>query len=172
MPDNQFVSCFMKQTIGLSFVFAICLCGSLTSAGEKRKPLEHSASEIKIFKMTNDERKKKDIAALVLNPALSKVARAHSENMAKQMKFEHTLDEKSPFDRLRDAGYKYEVAGENLAHGEDDPSLEMIMKSLMDSKEHRANILQAEYTEFGIGIARDKAGQTYYTQLFGQPFKK
>ena len=166
------VSDRMTRIITLILPCAAFLLGTFSAAGEKKKSLEQTADEVKIFEMTNDERKNKDVAALVLNPALSKVARAHSENMAKQMKFEHKLDDKSPFDRLRDAGYKYAFAGENIAFGDENPSLAMIMKSWMDSKDHRANILQKEYTEIGIGIARDKTGHTYYTQVFGRPFKK
>jgi len=162
----------MIQNLMLVAACVTCLAGTINSAGQKQKPFEHSADEVKVFEMTNDERKKEKVAVLVLNPALSKVARAHSENMAKQMKFEHKLDDKSPFDRLRDAGYKYAFAGENIAFGEENPSLAMIMKSWMESKGHRANILQEEYTEIGVGIARDKEGQTYYTQVFGRPIKK
>jgi uncharacterized protein YkwD len=47
----------------------------------------------------------------------------------------------------------------------------MIMKAWMDSKEHRANILMPEYTEIGLGIARDKTGQLYFTQVFAKPRK-
>ena len=111
-----------------------------------------------------------DLPALKLNPALSKIARAHSENMARQGKMEHILDKKGLEDRLREGGYKYAKGGENIAAGEG-VSLAMIMQAWMDSKGHRANILMPEATEIGLGIARDKTGKVYYTQVFAKPRK-
>lgn len=140
-------------------------------AGEKTKPTVLNAGELKVFNLTNDERKKKELRPLVLSPFLSKLARAHSANMAKQMKMEHKLDDKTPFDRLRDAGYKFAAASENIGMGDEDATIEMIMEAWMASPAHRANILQTEFTEIGVGIARDQKGLIYYTQLFGRPQK-
>ena len=150
--------------------FSLCLArfSALGVAGEKDKAFAHSADETKVFELTNQERKKKDTPPLKLNAALSKIARAHSENMARQGKMEHTLDDKSPFDRLRDAGYKFSAAAENIAGGER-VTHAMIMQAWMESEGHRTNILEAEYTEIGVGIARDKVGQIYYTQVFAKP---
>lgn len=163
----------MTQT---STALAICcglgLLGTLTSAGEKAKPFLHMPNEVKTFELTNQERKAKDLPALTLKPALSKIARAHSENMARQGKMEHKLDDKGPDDRVRAGGYKYATMAENLAAGEDGATLAMIMKAWMESKDHRANILDADFTEIGVGIARDKAGQLYFTQVFARPRKE
>ena len=41
-------------------------------AGEKEKPFQHSKEESKAFELNNDERKKKDIATLALNAALTR----------------------------------------------------------------------------------------------------
>jgi uncharacterized protein YkwD len=154
-------------------VTTVLLCWGLgllaAPAGEKAKPFAHSADETKIFELTNLERKKEQVAALKLNPALSKIARAHSENMARQGKMEHNLDDKGPNDRARAGGYKYESLGENIATGSADAALEEIMKRWMGSKGHRANILDADYTEIGVGIATDKDGRRYLTQVFATP---
>ncbi len=153
----------------------ICMClatlAALTPAGEKGKPFEHSAAEKKIHELTNAERKNKKLPALTLNPALSKIARAHSENMARQNKMEHILDGKTPGDRVRAGGYKFDSTSENLAMAEDGAELPAIMKEWMDSKVHRANILEAEYTEIGVGIVRDKKGNSWLTQVFALPDK-
>ena len=84
---------------------------------------------------------------------------------------DHTLDEKSPFDRLRAAGYKFLKAAENIAMGEKGASQDLVMKSWMESELHRKNILNPDYTEIGVGIAADKSGQLYYTQVFAMPRK-
>jgi uncharacterized protein YkwD len=155
---------------GTSFlVLSVVLLGG----DEPAKKFQQTANENKLFDLTNQERKKTDLAPLKLNPALSKLARAHSENMARQGKLEHTLDEKSPFDRLRAGGYKFMKAGENIAGtgANDGSTLAMVMERWMNSKGHRANILEREFTEVGIGIARDKEGNLFYTQIFARPRK-
>ena len=151
-------------------LFLCCAIG-LLGADEPPKPFQPTPGEIKVFELTNQERKNKELPPLKLNPALSKIARAHSENMAKQGKMDHVLDEKGPFDRIRAAGYKFMKAGENVAFGEEEAMVPMIMKAWMESKAHAANILLPEFTEIGVGLAKDKTGQIYYTQLFATPRK-
>ena len=130
-----------------------------------------TATEKKILELTNEERKKKELPPLKTNALLFKVAQAHSENMARQGKMEHKLDGMTPLQRLRAAGYAYNKAFENIASGDADVPLEDLMKAWMESKGHRENILNDVCTEIGLGIARDKNGQVYYTQLFGHPKK-
>src|SRR5262245_16581160 len=141
----------------------VCLA---SRAGEPAK-FEMTKAEQKLVELTNAERKKKDLAPVKPSPLLFKVARAHSANMAKQAKMAHELDGKNPFQRIKEAGYKYYFAGENVAAGVDE--LDEIMKGWMESEPHRKNILSEKFTEIGIGIARDKKGDPYYTQVFGKP---
>jgi uncharacterized protein YkwD len=122
-----------------------------------------------IVELTNLERKHKELSSLKASSLLAKVAQAHSENMAKQEKMEHNLDGKTPLQRLQAAGYAYARAHENIAAGDPDVPLEDLMKAWMDSKGHRDNILSGACTEIGVGVARGKNGQVYYTQLFGKP---
>lgn len=133
------------------------------------KAPEHSPQELEIFDLTNKVRKEHNLPALQLNPALSKIARAHAENMARQGKMEHDLDGKTPFDRIKAAGYKYAVAGENIAVAEKGAKLGKIVTLWMDSKGHRENILSPDFTEIGIGIVRAKNGDSYVTQDFAKP---
>ena len=142
---------------------------SWAPAGEKAKPFQNTKDEIKVAELTNAERKKDDKSALTLSPALSKIARAHSENMARQGKMEHKLDNKNIFDRIKDAKYEYRYVGENIAFGDQGIALETIMKLWMDSQSHRKNILYPGFTEIGIGIARAKNGDLYFTQVFAKP---
>ncbi len=150
--------------------FALGLVVSLLPAAQS-KPFEQTTDEKTIFDLTNKERTAKDMPALVLNPALSKIARAHAENMARQKKMEHKLDGKEVKDRVKEAGYKLSMVGENVAMGELGAKLSSIMKAWMESGGHRKNILSADYTEIGVGIARDSAGTFYITQVFATPRK-
>jgi uncharacterized protein YkwD len=147
----------------------ICLSlGASPSAQEKSKFML-TDDEQQVIDLTNAERKKKDLPPLKFNQVLCEVARAHSANMVKQAKVEHKLDGKSPYDRIKAAGYRYMVAGENLARA--DVTVEEVMAAWMASKDHRDNILDAEFTEIGIGLVRDEQN-TYYTQVFAKPRKK
>src|SRR5437870_10563493 len=122
-----------------SSIMLLCLGVCISSrAGEPAK-LEMTKEEQRLVGLTNAERKKKDLPALKPSPLLFKVARAHSANMAKQAKMAHELDGKNPFQRLKDAGYKYFFAGENVAAGLDE--LDEVMKGWMESEPHRNDIL-------------------------------
>jgi uncharacterized protein YkwD len=89
--------------------------------------------------------------------------------MALQGKMEHILDGKKPSDRIRAVGYRHQAVAENIAMGEPGLPLADVMKGWMDSPNHRAMILHTKLTEIGIGIARDKDGQLFYTQVFARP---
>lgn len=147
----------------------MCLLIGAAAMGDAKK-FEPTPDEIKLAVMTNAERKQKDVPPLKLSLSLCKVARAHSENMASQEKLDHVLDDKTPFDRLKAAGYRYFKAGENVGF-ENGGNLDMILKNWMESEGHRANILNPDYVEIGIGIARAKDGSRYYTQVFAKPRK-
>jgi uncharacterized protein YkwD len=126
-----------------------------------------SAQEEKLLDLTNDERAKKGLPPLRPNKKLFQAARAHSANMAKQDTLAHTLDDKGPADRLKEVGYQNRGWAENCAAGQQTAA--QVVESWMESKDHRANILNKEYVEIGIGSAANEKGTLYYTQVFGAP---
>ena len=75
----------------------------------------------------------------------------HSINMAERNFFAHCdLDtKKAPWDRMTDAGYYWNWAGENIAAGYSSPAA--VMTGWMNSSGHRANILDGEFREIGVG---------------------
>lgn len=123
--------------------------------------------EKSILEMTNAARKDNDLPPLLANATLTKCARAHSANMAKQMKMTHELDGKTPFDRLKDVGYSYRRASENVAHG-DGATIEDLFQGWMNSEGHKKNILDPNVVEIGIGLSKT-GRESYATQVFGKP---
>src|SRR5262245_51494392 len=113
----------------------------------KSAKFELTKTEKRLLELTNQERKKEELPPLKADPLLFKSAREHSANMAKQGKMEHDLDGKTPFQRIKGAGYQYYMAGENIAFGPLD--LPIVMNGWMNSKGHRANILNKNFTEIG-----------------------
>jgi uncharacterized protein YkwD len=70
-------------------------------------------------------------------------------------------------DRAEEFGYAYVIIGENLAAGQSSP--QQVMSDWMASDGHRANILSAEFTEFGVAVRTGGRFGTYWVQEFGRP---
>jgi uncharacterized protein YkwD len=101
----------------------------------------------------------------VTNDALAAAAQGHAEDMKAKGYFSHTgQDGRSPFDRMRDAGYDYRAAGENIARGQG--GAREVMTAWMTSPGHRANILNCDYRELGVGHV-DGGDGPWWVQNFG-----
>lgn len=121
-------------------------------------------SELKMLELVNQERVKVGLNPLVLDAKLTKVGRAHSQDMFNRGYFAHQdPDGRSPFDRMAAAGIKFEVAGENIAYA---PSVELAHNGLMRSPGHRANILSTDYHRVGFGVIDGGV----YGKMFSQEF--
>ena len=132
-------------------------------------PSSLGARESRVFDLVNAERSHQGLPALVYNPQLDRMAKIQAQNMARFQKMAHVIPESSLptlSDRARDSGYLYARLAENVALGY--PSAETVVEGWMASKGHRANILQHDVEETGIGIARSPAGGIYYCQVFGR----
>jgi len=62
---------------------------------------------------------------------------------------------------MRAFGLRYRYAGENIAYGQRTP--QAVVNAWMNSSGHRANILNANYTQIGVGYVADG---NYWTQMF------
>jgi uncharacterized protein YkwD len=145
----------------------LLLIPALAVAQPKAKEFKLSEDEQGVLDATNAERKAEGLPPLKPNPKLFAAARAHSENMAKQSKLDHVLDEKSPADRVKAAGYAFRMVGENVEHNAPTPA--EAVKDWMNSPGHKANILNKDFTEIGIAVARNDKGEPYWTQVFARP---
>ncbi len=124
-----------------------------------------------IVDLTNHERSNLSAPVLTRSALLDQAAELKAENMAKNKYFAHfSPDGTSPWYWLDQVGYSYVHAGENLAIYFSDS--EAVVKAWMKSPSHRANIIDSNYTEIGIGTAKGvyKGYKTVYVvQLFGTP---
>ncbi|MFF4490682.1 CAP domain-containing protein [Streptomyces sp. NPDC001544] len=122
-----------------------------------------SGATARVIELVNAERAKVGCPALTPNATLTKVAQAHSADMAAHQNMSHTgSDGSSPGDRLTSAGYDWSAYGENVAYGYSTP--EQVMAGWMASPGHRANILNCSFKEIGVGLAQP---DSYWTQDFG-----
>jgi uncharacterized protein YkwD len=127
-----------------------------------------------VLKLVNIQRANTNqgLQPLVMSEKLNQVAYGHSYDMAMSDYFSHTgLDGSSPQDRATKAGYRYSRFGENIAAGYVTP--QEVVDAWMTSPGHRANILNPNYKEIGVGyfyLAEDTGNVNYsyyWTQNFG-----
>jgi uncharacterized protein YkwD len=126
--------------------------------------------ESEVLSLVNVERAKVSCKPLTLNGKLNAAAQAHTTDMATHNFFSHnSQDGRSPFDRITAAGYAYSAAAENIAAGS--TTAAAVMNQWMNSPGHKANILNCQYTELGVGYAKGVNAEygTYWTQDFGTP---
>lgn len=123
-----------------------------------------------LLKLTNLERQKVGLPPLKLSSQLTSAAQSHAGDMARNNYFSHTgLNGSSMVDRAKGTGYKYSALGENIAAGKATP--EGTIRQWMNSSGHRANILNAKFTEIGFGYANapNSPYRHYWVQVFGKP---
>lgn len=111
---------------------------------------------------------------LAVSPLLEKAARLKAEDMAAKGYFSHVSPEGlTPWYWFGQAGYRFSRAGENLAVNFTDS--QDVVRAWLDSPTHRANLLNENYTEIGIGIAKGlyrERETIFIVQLFGRPMVK
>ena len=127
-----------------------------------------------VVELTNIERAKEGLKPLTLNSQLVDAAQDHSSDMAQDDFFSHTgADGSDVGSRVIDSGYQYSTAGENIAAGQ--TTAAEVVEGWMNSPGHRANILNPDFTEIGIGyeyLENDTGSVNYnhyWTQVFGTP---
>lgn len=107
---------------------------------------------------TNALRASQGLAPLFLNSAMSVVAQDWSAQQARSNNMAHN----PIFSSQIPAGWS--SAGENVAYGY---SPSTVVSAWATSPGHRANML-GDYTDIGIGLAKDSSGSYYYTQVFAK----
>jgi uncharacterized protein YkwD len=152
------------------WLLAVVIIGAVLARADEPGPEapKLSKEEQLVLDLTNEARAKEKLPPVKANAILTKVARAHAANCARQHKMEHVLDGQTPAQRVDKAGYDYRSVGENLAVAEKDATTAKVVKSWMESQVHRDNVLSPKYDEIGLGLATDDKGQMYYVQVFGK----
>jgi uncharacterized protein YkwD len=125
----------------------------------------NSAQEAQVLAIVNTERAKAGCQPVAFNAKLRAAAFKHSADMAARNYFAHdSLEGVSFATRIRNEGYDWSNAAENIAKGQSNP--QEVMKAWMNSSGHRANILNCKLKDLGVGLAYQ--GRTpYWTQDFG-----
>lgn len=125
-----------------------------------------SAQEQEAYNYVNSDRSKYGLPNLQLDPQLCALARTKSRDMVANKYFAHespTLGNVRTM--LKNAGYSFAGAGENIARH---ATVLKSHASFLSSAGHRRNIMSANWTKIGVGVALDANGFVYLTQIFAR----
>ena len=142
----------------VSFVLVACLTGVLVTSTAPAFAL--SDVEACFFNSLNAERAERGRPKLVLKSDLTTVARRHSGRMADDGTIYHNQNLRNEVDG------NWWALGENVGMG---PTCKAIHDAFMASPGHKANILDTDYNQVGVGV-EIKDDTVYVTEVFaGRP---
>jgi uncharacterized protein YkwD len=161
---------FLKKCLPALFLMVCIACSSKTGVASASTATvavtddeDYEKLQQDILSLINTYRKKKGKPPLASNDDIAREAAKHSTGMAKgSVPFGHTgFNERSS--RLLKKISGMNASAENVAYGYE--SAEEVVNGWINSAGHRKNI-EGNYNLTGIGIAKAKNGQIYYTQIF------
>ena len=135
---------------------------------ELELPEDLSQVEQEMIRVVNDVRAEHGLDRMAELPALTAVARLHSEDMAKRDYLSHVNPENlGPPERVNLAGIPFEKLGENIGlnRGHRHPVAHAV-EQWLGSPGHRELMLEPEFQKTGVGVALSEDGVFYFTQLF------
>lgn len=153
------------------FGIAGILSNTSSLYGQQRLLQRSSVSEIesKLLELVNQARAEHELEPLRSAPSLQDIARAHSQDMAVGESLSHFSTSGDTYtERLAAQGVLFGHHGENIAFSQTFVP-QIIHQSLMDSPEHRDNILKPEFEFVGIGVYLKPNTGYYVTQDFIRP---
>ena len=161
-----------KARKAAAFLLAVTLTSSASAslaASDSSFAGHYTTASLSVQEQTagnllNSDRARYGLAPLVIDAQLCRIARIKSQDMLSNQYFAHTSptygDVRS---MLRQFGYAYTAAGENIAHH---ATVEKAQAAFLSSPGHRKNILSSAYTRVDLGAAVDAKGYVYLTQIF------
>lgn len=137
----------------LALVLAAFVVGAVTAA-----PASATTVESQFTSRLNQARAARGVHRLVTRDSLVSVARSWAATMAERSRLYHNPN-------LTSQVSNYRWVGENVGYG---PEAGVIHVAFMNSPAHRANILDRDYTEVGVG-AVVRNGRVWVAQVFRRP---
>lgn len=171
-PSNNHRAKLLHHEILVAVIFLFLFLQIVFPFAQKSFPQVLGASTISIqelVSLTNQTRTQNGLPSLVLNQKLTYAAEQKAWDMfAKDYWAHNAPDGTTPWSFIKNNGYEYEYAGENLAKGFD--SARSVMDAWMNSPEHKANILSENYQDVGFAVSDGKLqgeDTTLVVEMFG-----
>lgn len=127
------------------------------------------SAESVLLDRVNVTRRSHRLIGFVASDALSRVARAHAEEMAREGYVSHVNPAgQNPLDRVTAAGVSgFRLLAENIGassiHGD---RVSAIFDGWLRSESHRENILNPAFNTSGVAVVEAPDGRTIIVQLF------
>ncbi len=140
-----------------------------TSTPQPAPPASLQALELELYNLHNSARASAGLGGLRLDATLITIAQRRAQDMAAKNYFAHTSPTgETAFSIMAAYGYTYSIAGENIAKNNypDAQSAGTAMTGFMNSPSHRANIMDARYTNVGVALAIGADGMKYFAVVF------
>lgn len=156
-----------------AYLLAFILFKFLLSIGHAQFPdVLGYATDIRIEQLlgaTNAKRAEAGLVPLTLDQRLSRAAALKAQDMFAKNYWAHNSTEgKTPWEFITAAGYRYRVAGENLAKNFSESR--GVIDAWMASPTHRDNIMRSDYKDIGFAVVNGVLGgeeTTLVVQMFG-----
>lgn len=146
------------------------LCFSVSLFFAVPKAQATPVEEAKLIELANQERLMRNLQPLTIDPLLYFAASNKAKEMIEKDYFDHySPTGKSPWDFIKNTGYYYLAAGENLAM--DFRTSEGTHRAWMNSPPHRDNILDPDFEDIAIAVVKgDFNGQetAMAVEMFGK----
>ncbi|MFH1514234.1 MAG: CAP domain-containing protein [bacterium] len=156
----------MSRAISFIFILLILLLNPTPSIGQiEYFHFDNRLAEKLMFSAVNRIRYENNLSILSRDENLAKTASSHTRDMIHRNFFDHiNPDGVGPRERAREFGVPYPIS-ENLgilsSYGLDlNNVIEELLKSMLDSPKHRANLLNPNISKIGIAFAQDRNHDT------------
>ena len=142
-------------------------------------PIRTQASATQVLQLVNDVRARggrcgdrsfAPSAPLLRSPRLDEIAAGHAADMARHDYFEHVdLNGNTPADRVRAAGYREKLVGENIAYGPGTAA--EVVAGWLHSTGHCENIMDPRFVEMGLAAVPGQGARRglYWDQMLAEP---
>lgn len=144
-----------RVLLGCTILFFLLsvLLGSIKQNFPQVLGVSIDISVSQLLEFTNERRSKLGEPPLRLNEELANAASSKAKDMfAKDYWAHRSPDGKTPWFFIKQAGYDYIYAGENLARGFTTAS--DIVDAWMASETHRENVVSSNYTDIGFAVEK------------------
>ncbi len=163
LHHSSFIS-YILLAIAIQLVFQITTITRPQVLG-----LATDINKDRILTLVNEARVQNGLAPLKMDSLLSQAAGLKAEDMFAKNYWAHFAPNgTSPWDFFNGVGYRYLYAGENLARNF--ATSDQVVTAWLNSPTHRANILNGNYKDIGLGIVNGKLDNeetTLVVEFFG-----
>lgn len=119
-----------------------------------------------VIRLVSAERQRAGLPPLADSGKLERAAQVQACDNARRSSLSHELADGSTLaTRLRNEGYRFRAAAENVARGPG--TAERVVDLWMNSSGHRKNILMGAVREAGVGIAPGRDGRAQWSLVMG-----